>query len=161
MAKPVVMPSLGMYTEEGTLTAWLRPTGTRVEAGEAIAEITTEKVTLEIPSPASGILHHIGAIGVSLHVEAVLGYILADGEALPTTAANRNTLPSERGDGRQKSSATQTQEGSRTGGPLRVSPAARKLAAQHGIDLHQVKGSGPGGRIVEADILARVSQEQA
>jgi pyruvate/2-oxoglutarate dehydrogenase complex dihydrolipoamide acyltransferase (E2) component len=147
---------MGMYTEEGVLSAWLRPAGARVEAGEAIVEITTEKVTFEVPSPAAGILHHVAEPGANLSVEALLGYVLAEGEALPSVAEPENAGGTQRDDGSRKSPAAG--ESPRTSGMLRASPAAKRLAAHHGIDLKLVKGSGPGGRIVEADVLAKVSQ---
>jgi pyruvate dehydrogenase E2 component (dihydrolipoamide acetyltransferase) len=152
----IVMPSMGMYTEEGVLTAWLRPAGARVETGEAIVEITTEKVTFEVPSPAAGILHQVAAPGANLSVEALMGYILADGEALPSAAETEIAPVAQRDDRSSKSPAAG--ENSRNGGPFRASPAAKRLAARHGVDLQFVKGSGPGGRIVEADVLAKVSQ---
>lgn len=155
MAQPIVMPSMGMYTEEGVLSAWLHPAGARVDAGQPILEITTEKVTFEVPSPVAGILHHVAEIGASLHVEALLGYILAEGEALPSGSAPVPALASERANGHPK--APTPGEDARTSVGFKVSPAARRLATQHGIDLNSVKGSGPGGRIVEADVLARVS----
>ena len=158
MAQPIVMPSMGMYAEEGVLTAWLRPAGVRVEKGEAILEITTEKVTFEVPSPAEGILHHVAVTGASLDVQSLLGYVLAEGEALPSAGKSTSAPVHERGDGSHNSRVIQ--EGPAAGGPPRASPAARRLALQHGIDLKLVKGSGPGGRIVEADVIARVSQQR-
>lgn len=159
MPQRIVMPSMGMYTEEGVLTSWLRLAGAHVEMGEAIAEITTEKVTFEVPSPISGILHHVAEAGASLQVEALLGYVLLEGEALPNIVEREAAPLHVRGDGARHSSAAA--EAPKAGAPPRASPAARRLAAQHGIDLHLVKGSGPGGRIVEADVLARVSQQRS
>ena len=158
MPQRVVMPSMGMYTEEGELTAWLRPPGARVEMGEAIAEITTEKVTFEVPSPTAGILHHVAEAGARLQVEALIGYILAEGEALPHVVEREAGPLPVRSDGARLSPVAP--ETPRPGGLPRASPAARRLAAQHGIDLQLVKGSGPGGRIVEADVLAKVSQQR-
>ncbi|HEV2194384.1 MAG TPA: E3 binding domain-containing protein [Candidatus Acidoferrum sp.] len=157
MPQRIVMPSMGMYTEEGILTAWLRPAGARVEMGEAIVEVTTEKVTFEVPSPAAGILHHVAEPGASLCVEALMGYILAEGEAPPAVSERERAPVHQRGDDPRESPANEIP---RAGRPPRASPAARRLAAQHHIDLNLVTGSGPGGRIVEADILAKVSQRQ-
>jgi pyruvate dehydrogenase E2 component (dihydrolipoyllysine-residue acetyltransferase) len=156
--RPIVMPSMGMYTEEGVLTAWLRAAGAQVAAGEPVAEITTEKATFEIPAPETGILYPAVQVGTSLRVEVLMGYILADGEAAPVSAAAKptHTLPN-RETGR--ASSLPLQEPS-SGGPLRATPVAKRVAAQHGVDLTQVEGSGPGGRIVEADVLAMVSQRQ-
>lgn len=158
MPQAIVMPGMGMYMEEGVLTAWLRPTGARVESGEPIIEITTEKVTFEVPSPAAGILHRVAEAGMSLQVQALLGYILAEGEALPVATEREIATDHERGNGPRNSPASP--EVPRSGGLPKASPAARRLATQHGIDLNLVKGSGPGGRIVEADVLARVSQRR-
>lgn len=155
MARAIVMPSMGMYTEEGVLTAWLRPAGTRVAMGDPVAEITTEKATFEIPAPEEGILHPLATIGTSLRVEALMGYILRNGESAParvegvTASAQTSAPPPETSPGPKSDTPSV--------GPLRASPLAKKLAAQHGINLQQVKGTGPGGRIVEADILALVS----
>jgi len=142
-----------MYTEEGVLTAWLRPAGARVAPGDPVAEITTEKATFEIPAPEEGILHPVATIGTSLRVEALMGYILRNGETAPAVV----------GSGAQTSGAlAEASSGPKpdapSAGPLRASPLAKKLAAQHGINLPQVKGTGPGGRIVEADILSLVSK---
>ena len=76
MARPIVMPELGMYTAEGTLTDWLRSPGDNVEAGEPVVEITTEKATYQIDAPEAGVLHAIAQIGTNLPVQALIGYIL-------------------------------------------------------------------------------------
>lgn len=156
MARAIVMPSMGMYTEEGVLTAWLRPAGTRVTPGEPVAEITTEKATFEIPAPEAGILHPVATVGTTLRVEVLMGYILREGEAVPAsnTGAASNT-------GMRVDVSLAPGKNVPPVGTLRVSPVARRLAAQHGIDLKQVIGSGPGGRTVEADILALVSKREA
>jgi pyruvate dehydrogenase E2 component (dihydrolipoamide acetyltransferase) len=158
VARAIVMPSMGMYTEEGVLTAWLRAPGTRVAPGEPIAEITTEKATFEIPAPEEGILHQVATVGTTLRVEVLMGYILRDGEAAPSetigsaSAAPRSATPANL--------ASNPNAESSSVGPLRATPVAKRLAAQHGIDLKQVTGSGPGGRIVEADIQALVSKRE-
>jgi pyruvate dehydrogenase E2 component (dihydrolipoyllysine-residue acetyltransferase) len=159
VARAIVMPSMGMYTEEGVLTAWLRPAGSRVAMGDPVAEITTEKATFEIPAPEEGILHPVATIGTSLRVEALMGYILRNGEEAPAGAADgagpaQTSTPLAQSSSGPKSDTPSTE-------PLRASPLAKKLAAQHGINLQQVKGTGPGGRIVEADILALVSKPVA
>lgn len=147
------MPSFGMYTAEGTLGCWLRPAGSRVEAGEPIVEITTEKATYEMEAPASGILHPVAVEGEGLTVEGLIGWILADGEAPPAD------------DGAGTSPAPTTP----TAGPerrallpagVKASPAARRLAAEKGVDLADLVGTGPGGRIVEADVLAAAARSE-
>jgi pyruvate dehydrogenase E2 component (dihydrolipoamide acetyltransferase) len=154
------MPSMGMYTEEGVLTAWLKAAGARVAMGEPVAEITTEKATFEIPAPEKGALHPVAAIGTTLKVEALMGYILQDGEALP---ADTDLKPADHhvADQRLPAEAPVTAAKASAGGPLRASPIAKRMAAQHGIDLTQVTGSGPGGRIVEADIQAAIAKRSS
>jgi pyruvate dehydrogenase E2 component (dihydrolipoamide acetyltransferase) len=150
------MPSMGMYTEEGVLTAWLRSAGSRVSVGEPIAEITTEKATFEIPAPEEGTLHPVAAVGTTLRVEVLMGYILRDGEPAPV-ALTQSATPEGRVPAQVQPIDNQELKG---GIPLRASPVAKRMAAQHGIDLKQVTGSGPGGRIVEADIQALIGKRQ-
>lgn len=155
MAKEIVMPSLGMFTAEGTLSAWLRPQGTRVEAGEPVAEVTTEKTTQELVAPVDGIVHQVAAVGASLPIQGLIGYILAEGERPPMTPASALSTP-------EASSTAQLPPPSPApAGEIRASPIARRLAADHRIDLSQVNGTGPGGRIVEADVLAAVARRDA
>ncbi len=134
MAQRIVMPSFGMYTAEGNLGRWLVPAGSTVEAGDLIVEIVTEKATYEVESPASGILHPVAVEGENLMVEGLIGWILDDGEAPP---ASEGTRP----DSAER---------------IKASPIAKRLAAEKGIDLTTLTGTGPGGRIVEADVLAAV-----
>jgi pyruvate dehydrogenase E2 component (dihydrolipoamide acetyltransferase) len=151
MARPIVMPVMGMYTEEGVLTGWLRAAGERVEAGDAVAEISTEKTAFEIPAPAAGILHPVAEVGTNLHVEGLMGYILAENELPPPAAAEE--LPGFP----THPPSTLDRPGS-TEPPWPVaSPAARRLASQHNIDLATITGTGPGGRIVEGDIAGRIA----
>jgi pyruvate dehydrogenase E2 component (dihydrolipoamide acetyltransferase) len=149
VARAIVMPSMGMYTEEGVLTAWLRGAGSRVSVGEPVAEITTEKATFEIPAPEEGTLHPVAAVGTTLRVEVLMGYILRDGESIPS-AMTASATP----DSRSPVDDSFRDQTSPRVTALRASPVAKRMAAQHGIDLNQVTGSGPSGRIVEADIQA-------
>ena len=140
------MPVMGMYTEEGVLTEWLRAAGDQVEAGDAVAEITTEKTAFEIPAPVAGILHPVIEVGANVHVEGLIGYIVAEGEAPPQSAPEQPLavaadLPAVAG----APASTEKR-------PVIASPAARRLASEHKIDLSTITGTGPGGRIVEADV---------
>ena len=168
MARPIVMPTLGMFTAEGTLVAWLRPAGTNVKAGEPIVEIMTEKATFEIEAPVTGILHPIAEIGMNLPVEALMGYILAEGEEPPirAPATASSGMPSLEQESTPRTpillqplntATTPSLASSHPAAGIRATPIARRLAAQHGIDLMRVCGTGPDGRIVEADILAAVA----
>ena len=87
MATRIVMPTFGMYTAEGTLARWLVTPGSRVEAGELVAEITTEKASYDIEAPASGVLHQVAKEGDPLAIEGLIGYVLDEGGAPPDQAA--------------------------------------------------------------------------
>jgi pyruvate dehydrogenase E2 component (dihydrolipoamide acetyltransferase) len=147
MPTRIVMPTFGMYTAEGTFGRWLVAPGARVEAGELVAEITTEKASYEIEAPAGGVLHPLAKPGDALTVEGLLGYLLADGEAPPAEERDGAAVPVP--------ALPAPADAATTGdGRLKASPAARRLAAERGVDLAVVVASGPGGRIIEADVLA-------
>ena len=166
MAREILMPTLGMYTTEGTVTDWLRSPGDHVEAGEQIIEITTEKATYQIEAPGAGVLHAVVEIGTSLPVQSLIGYILAPGEAPPVAparpapgppASQRSEAPplTRRPAARPPAPSSSAPLPARPAG-VRASPVARRLATRHGIDLAHVTGTGPGGRIIEADVQAAI-----
>jgi pyruvate/2-oxoglutarate dehydrogenase complex dihydrolipoamide acyltransferase (E2) component len=161
MATPILMPSVGMFTTEGTLSAWLRPSGAAVQEGEPVCEFTTEKTTQEIGAPVAGIVHHVVTEGTSVAVSGLLGYILAEGEIAPERASPPPPSPPEVERGRPPTPLS-TSGGEGPGvRPVPSTPIARRIAAENQIDLSQVTGSGPGGRIVEADALAAIARRQA
>jgi len=161
MAEPIVMPSLGMYTAEGTLVSWLIASGTPVEVAEPVAQIESEKAIVEIVAPATGVLAHVAVAGSLVKEQGLLGYILADGEQPPVDDATDALGPQVNSAAAQSTSAAGTSAPSvsapSSGNSVRASPIARKLAARYGINLMEIKGTGPGGRIVEADVRAAVT----
>jgi pyruvate dehydrogenase E2 component (dihydrolipoamide acetyltransferase) len=165
VARPIVMPSLGMYTTEGTLTEWLKPPGSQVASGEPILEITTEKATYQVEAPADGLLHAVAQIGAVLPDQGLIGYILAQGEAPP--AAEAASAPPAASAAPPAGVPSPSAGGGAAGtrapaGDVRpATPIARRLAREHGIDIATVVGTGPGGRIVEADVLAAVERGPA
>jgi pyruvate dehydrogenase E2 component (dihydrolipoamide acetyltransferase) len=152
MARAIVMPSFGMYTPEGTLVEWLRPQGARVEAGDPVASVETEKATYELEAAAGGILHRVASIGTVLPVEALVGYLLSEGEPPPTESASAEVAAPSLLEEAPPAAVTPSPAG------VRASPIAKRLAAAHGIDLTLLPGSGPGGRIVEADVMAAATR---
>src|SRR3954463_6480897 len=84
MAFPIVMPSFGMYTAEGTLVSWLQAPGAVVREGEPVLEIETDKATQEVVAPANGFLHPVLKVGARLQEQMVIGYVLAEGEVPPS-----------------------------------------------------------------------------
>jgi pyruvate dehydrogenase E2 component (dihydrolipoamide acetyltransferase) len=155
VAHPIRMPSMSMYMAEGTLVAWLRPPDAPVESGEPVAEIETEKASFELEAPTTGRLHPVAAVGTTLPIEALLGYILSPGEVPPPLA---DPTPPLRTPSRTDSQALPSPPAGAPAPGLRATPIARRLAAEHGVELDRLTGSGPGGRIVEADVLAAVQR---
>lgn len=155
MATNVIMPALGFDMTEGQLARWLKNEGDPVEKGQAIAEIETEKATVEIEAAASGILTRIFVqAGETVPVGTVIGVIAATGEevvAVPAPPAPPPSAPApEAGEGAASSEAR-----------VKASPVARKMAEEAGLDLSRIKGTGPGGRVLERDVQAATTAKSA
>jgi 2-oxoglutarate dehydrogenase E2 component (dihydrolipoamide succinyltransferase) len=153
----VVLPALGESVTEGVITRWLKSVGDAVEADEPLVEISTDKVDTEIPAPVSGTLAAIAAdTDATVEVGAEIARI-STGASAPTPAA---PAPAPAAPAAPEASApeagTTEAESSDSNAGAYVTPLVRRLAAQHDIDLSTVAGSGVGGRIRKADVLAAV-----
>ncbi|MCE2488488.1 MAG: 2-oxo acid dehydrogenase subunit E2 [Anaerolineae bacterium] len=163
----VVMPALEMAQETGTLLRWLKQEGETVQRGEPLMEIETDKVTLEIEAGGSGVLAQVNAApGDVVPVGQVIALLLAGGEAAQALSPDRGaaeTLPARAGDRRPAGSeVSSTQQGSRrrgAEGQVAASPLARRLAAEHGVDLRHVIAAS--GRVTKADVEAWLEQQPA
>lgn len=134
---------------EGTIAEWRVPDGATVQAGEIVFHLETEKIEFEVEAETAGIVRHVVPAGSTLPPGAIVGYILAPGEALPASAPAAATVAAASGVPAAAATAAPTVgEGGRT----LASPAARRLSAELGVDLESVRGTGPGGRITEADV---------
>ena len=155
MAYEILMPQLGLTMEEGTVSSWLKHEGDAVKAGEAILEITTDKLTNEVTSEHDGVLLKIVAQeGEDIPVKGLLGYIGEAGEQVGGAAAPA-AVPVEAVAPATASAAVIAPAAVSAGGArIRISPFARKLAANMGVDYSALTGSGPSGRIVAKDIYA-------
>ncbi len=163
MATDVIMPALGMAQEKGKLVSWLKADGEAVKKGEPLMEVETDKATVEVEAPASGILTHVTAApGDEVPVGQKIAVILAPGEPMAkekTKAAVASPAPSAPPP--RPSSAPELQA-SPTAGRMVASPAAKRIAREKGIDLSALKkGSGPGGTIVAEDVLRAGGTETA
>ncbi|MEZ5176509.1 MAG: dihydrolipoamide acetyltransferase family protein [Acidimicrobiia bacterium] len=158
MAVTITMPQLGETVTEGTILTWVKEIGERVEEDEILLEISTDKVDTEIPSPASGVLSEIlvGA-GETVAVGAALAVLTDDDESAGDAAtAEATSEQTPQTPPTAEAAAGGTGAGS-TGDTTRrsvLSPVVRKLAAEHGVDVAMVRGSGEGGRITRKDIEA-------
>lgn len=149
MATTVIMPKLGLTMTEGTIEKWLKQEGDRVEKGELLVEIITEKINFQYEAPASGILrkifHHEGEV---VPVATPIAIIAEESEVIPEVEAIKpEVLPEV-----IKPIAVQ-KEMEKPPERIFVSPIAKKIAHEKGIDLSSLKGSGPMGRIVKIDVL--------
>jgi pyruvate dehydrogenase E2 component (dihydrolipoamide acetyltransferase) len=139
-----------MYTVEGTVVRWLKPSGAAIEAGEPVLEIETDKALADVVAPEAGILHHLAEPGEVVQVESLLGYVLEPGETVPHPETSGEAVSGGQID--QAPLAVPTPGGSF------ASPNARRVAAELGVDLVRVTGTGPGGRITESDVRAAAGE---
>ena len=155
MAVSVVMPALEMAQETGKLVSWLKKEGEPVKKGDMLLEVETDKAVVEIEAQADGVLGGVTAkVGDVVPVGQTIGWLLKPGEAVPAASAPTQT-------GRTGAAATPAAAAAATAAPAapasaagaRISPKARKLAREHGVDIATVRGSGPGGEILADDIL--------
>ncbi|MCI4128460.1 2-oxo acid dehydrogenase subunit E2 [Bacillus haynesii] len=133
MAVEVVMPKLGMSMKEGTVSVWNKKVGEAVEKGESIASINSEKIEMEIESPANG---------------TVLDIKVSEGEGVPP-----GTVICQIGNENEQTPESQTKQPDPPKERIKISPAARKIAQSANLDIKTLKGTGPGGRITKADVL--------
>lgn len=175
------MPKMGDGMEEGTLLEWLKKEGDPVKSGEVIGTIQTDKATLELEAPGTGKL--AGVLiqgGETVPVGRPIAALLKDGENLPANwgsgaAPAKSAPPAEakaepevvrepvavanaaQAPTTQAAASPTTQSAEEDAGRIKASPLARRIASEKGIDLAALKGTGPGGRIVEKDVLAAKS----
>jgi len=170
----VIMPKLGLTMESGTIEKWHKKEGDRVEKGDVLFEVMTDKVTIEVESYASGILRKIlKGEGEEVPVTGIVAYIGEEGEEIPSKKEEKvvEGKPSgviekheiDREEVEQKE--REQVEGANEAGfkkRVRISPLARKTAREMGIDYvkEQIKGSGPGGRIEKKDIINFSDKEE-
>jgi pyruvate dehydrogenase E2 component (dihydrolipoamide acetyltransferase) len=173
MPTNVIMPALGVAQQTGTLLKWLKAEGQSVTKGEPLMEIETDKATVEIEAAASGILTRVAAkAGDEVPVGQTIALILAPGEALPTKQAAPAAAPvlpplpqgEGRGEGRVMPSTITTIPAistAVTGGRILASPKAKRIAKERGIDLSSLRGSGPDGSVLAADVQRAATENVA
>jgi pyruvate dehydrogenase E2 component (dihydrolipoamide acetyltransferase) len=173
MATEIKLPRLGQGMESGTIIKWLKSEGDRVEKGEPLYELDTDKVTQEVESDASGVLLKIAVAEGEVQVGHTIAVIGEQGEQVPAGAGSSNgeaaTLVAE--SGQEEGSRAPARDAERrharevarspvsgpqrfeaAGGRVKASPLARRIARERGIDLAAVAGTGPEGRVVAEDV---------
>jgi len=156
MAFSVVMPALEMAQETGKLIAWRKKEGDRVTKGEPLLEIETDKAVMEVEAPADGVLAGItGTVGSDIPVGQTIAWIVAPGEKPPAEKDAATAAPAVRGKTASHTTAAAAASPQSAAAPgARISPKARRLAKELGIDIAGVRGTGPGGEILASDIQA-------
>jgi pyruvate dehydrogenase E2 component (dihydrolipoamide acetyltransferase) len=171
MATNILMPALSPTMTEGTLSRWLKKEGENVRAGDVIAEIETDKATMEVEAVDEGVLGKIlvtdGTEGVK--VNEPIAILVDQGEAVPASAPAAKPAPTPAPPSAPAPEPVAKAESPRPAPPsgnghdagaerVFVSPLARRMAKQAGLELTALKGSGPNGRIVKADIEAALQK---
>jgi pyruvate dehydrogenase E2 component (dihydrolipoamide acetyltransferase) len=156
MASEVKLPRLGQGMESGTIVKWLKAEGDRVEKGEPLYELDTDKVTQEVEAEASGVLLKIAVEEGEVEVGRTIAYIGEAGEAVVEVSA---PAPKEEAKQEEKPAKEPKPEpmkkepgAASTDGRVKASPLARRIARERGIDLAALTGTGPEGRIVAEDV---------
>lgn len=157
MADVVSMPKLGFDMAEGTLVRWVKLEGETVNKGDILAEIETDKATVEVESSFAGVVHkHLVEQGSVVPVGTPIAIIAAPGEQvedIPTTQPAQE-VPAQAQTPQTAPAAPVQPAATPTApaGPVKASPLARRMATEQGLDIHTLRGSGPGGRIVKRDV---------
>ena len=156
MAIDYTMPKLAMAMNEGTVNEWLVAEGDYVEKGQLLATVETEKVSYDVESPDAGYFHIVVPVGETVDCEVLVAQFAESEEELAELQAGAATAPvpaaaSEAGVASALAAAPAV---AAPGARIKASPLARKMAGDAGLDLAQVSGTGPGGRIVKRDILS-------
>ncbi|BBL79678.1 acetyltransferase component of pyruvate dehydrogenase complex [Rubrobacter xylanophilus] len=169
----VIMPKMGDAMEAGTVVRWLKQEGEEVSPGEPIAEIETDKVTLELEAEDGGTLAELYAgEGEEVPVGQPIAFIAGEGEEAPAHDGGRRreegrAAEEEAGEEPEAPAATaapprdERREAERADGRFRASPLVRRLARENNLDLSRIQGTGPAGRIVERDVRAALERGEA
>jgi pyruvate dehydrogenase E2 component (dihydrolipoamide acetyltransferase) len=166
MAVSVVMPALEMAQETGKLVSWLKKEGEPVKKGEMLLEVETDKAVVEIEAQSDGVLGGVTAkTGDVVPVGQTIAWLLKPGESVPQlgtpTQTGRTGAAAAKPAAAAAAAAVPAAADPPSAAGARISPKARKLAREHGLDLSTITGSGPGGEILADDILKASAAESA
>jgi pyruvate dehydrogenase E2 component (dihydrolipoyllysine-residue acetyltransferase) len=162
MAEEVIMPALGMAQETGTILRWLKAAGDTVARGEPLMEIQTDKATVEVESPADGLLADVRTgEGEEVPVGHVVALVLAPGEQLPAAPAAAAPAPAAPAPAPAAPAPAAAPATEAPAGRRLASPKARRMAAELGLEVAELAGSGPNGAVVAADVERAVAAPRA
>lgn len=162
MATPITMPKLGLTMKTGTISKWMKNEGDKVKKGEYLLEVTTEKITNKIESKADGVLLKIVAPkGSKLPVGALIGIIGEAGEDITSIiaeAAAKGPAAVKSGVAKGTPGVVRSAVSAEALEKIRISPVARKMAEENGVDYTQIVGTGPEGRITKEDVEKAIAE---
>ncbi|MGA1579296.1 MAG: dihydrolipoamide acetyltransferase family protein [Luminiphilus sp.] len=158
MIRPYRMPKLAMAMNEGTVVEWLVADGAFVEPAQPLAAIETEKVAYDVESPEAGYFKRLIAEGETVDCDAIIG-VFADGpEELSDVDLGKLQASLDRGtEGDQQQHQASEPQNASSNQRIKISPIAKKIAAESGIDAASIAGSGPGQRVVKRDVEAAIA----
>jgi len=151
VATEILLVKAGMTMTEGAVAEWYVPDGATVAAGQLLYRMETEKIELEVEAEAAGVVRHAVAAGTKTAPGALIGYILAPGEAPPASLSSPAAPGAASSNGASPAPAAAAAV-TLEGGRIPSSPIARRLAKEAGIELSAIQGTGPRGRVTEADV---------
>ncbi|MED4082309.1 dihydrolipoamide acetyltransferase family protein [Halalkalibacterium halodurans] len=161
MAVEVVMPKLGMSMKEGTISVWNKKEGEMVAKGEAIVSIQSEKIETEIEAPADGtLLKVVVQEDQSVPPGTVIGYIGEPNEQLDQSKSLEKQQADSHAEKATEGAVFDVEKPSSKGATVSSSPVARKMALKAGINLENIVGTGPGGRITKADVEKAIAEQR-
>jgi pyruvate dehydrogenase E2 component (dihydrolipoamide acetyltransferase) len=159
MAAEVKLPRLGQGMEVGTVVKWLKAEGDKVEKGEPLYELDTDKVTQEVEAEAAGVLLKIAVPEGEVPVGTTIAFIGEQGETVPDVSGNGKVAAPEEPKAEEPAAAEPAPEpepaapvARREGERIKASPLARRIAGERGIELASIAGTGPDGRIIAEDV---------
>jgi len=161
----VIMPKIGVLMETGKVEKWRKKEGDKVEVGDVLLEVMTDKVSMEVEATNPGILRKIvRQEGEDVPVLEVIAYIGEENEEIPMAATTADKSESvkepEKIVAESKENIAQPSVKESGSAQVKISPLAKKLAEENGIDVSTIKGTGPGGRVVKEDVLAAIESKQ-
>lgn len=161
MTIPILMPKLSFVVTQGTIIEWLKKPGDSVTKSEPLLVIETEKATVDVEAPGTGILGtDLAPKGTTVPVTTTIGYILMEGEVSPKLDLTFGKAAPVEVSVESAGGQSAEQEGQGKAGEaqwIKVSPLARRMAKEHGLDLTKIKGTGPDGRILQEDVRALIA----
>ena len=164
MPREIYLVKVGMTMTEGMVSEWFIADGAEVKKGEMLYALETEKVNLDVDAEADGTVKHLVEAGVTLEPGDVVGYIFAQGESIPDVLPGATSQPEVVVSAEPvavESAAPMAVEAAVSEGFVKASPAAKRLAKELDVNYLALQGTGPGGRIVEADVQSAASGQTA